>query len=223
MRAGVCRAHAEIIPAIDLGEQPLVPAPRQLGVEAAADLVDQMVPGDREPADGYLAELRVDLELPGGDSRNVRGQHPGSGAPWRGAPGALRGRSGGGIAGCSRRVLLPGRTAGRGRFTRGRSIPPNSVRSVALVASAGGRRGRRARGAARRRLRVHRGSRRVGPQQALAALGDGAATALEVVRRYREEPSPLARDRVRGWRTDRVDRVLAGDFDLIAPREEYQG
>ena len=54
-------------------------------------------------------------------------------------------------------------------------------------------------------------------------LGDGAGTTLEIVRRYREEPSPLARDRVRGWRTGRLDRVLAGDFDLIAPREEASG
>jgi len=60
-------------------------------------------------------------------------------------------------------------------------------------------------------------------QQALATLGDGAGTTLEIVRRYREEPSPLARDRVRGWRTGRLDRVLAGDFDLIAPREEASG
>jgi hypothetical protein len=28
--------------------------------------------------------------------------------------------------------------------------------------------------------------------------------------------TPLARDRVRGWRTGRLDRVLAGDFDLIS-------
>ena len=37
----------------------------------------------------------------------------------------------------------------------------------------------------------------------------------EIVRRYRMEPSPLVRDH-RGWRTGRVDRVLAGDFDLFA-------
>jgi len=53
-------------------------------------------------------------------------------------------------------------------------------------------------------------------QQALAALGDGAGNMLEIVRRYREEPSPLRRDSVRGWRTGRLDRVLAGDFDLIS-------
>jgi ATP-dependent Clp protease ATP-binding subunit ClpC len=37
-----------------------------------------------------------------------------------------------------------------------------------------------------------------------------------VVRRYREEPSPLVRDSVRNWRTGRLDLVLAGNFDLIS-------
>jgi ATP-dependent Clp protease ATP-binding subunit ClpC len=36
-----------------------------------------------------------------------------------------------------------------------------------------------------------------------------------VVRRYREAPSPLVRDSVRGWRTGRLDRVLAGEFDVM--------
>jgi ATP-dependent Clp protease ATP-binding subunit ClpC len=36
-----------------------------------------------------------------------------------------------------------------------------------------------------------------------------------IVRRYRREPSPLVRDAVRGWRTGRLDRVLAGDFDVV--------
>ena len=36
-----------------------------------------------------------------------------------------------------------------------------------------------------------------------------------VVRRYRFEPTPLVRDAVRGFRTGRLDRVLAGDFDLF--------
>ena len=35
-----------------------------------------------------------------------------------------------------------------------------------------------------------------------------------VVRRYRPGRSPLVRDTVRGYRTGRIDRVLAGDFDL---------
>ncbi|HSH21142.1 MAG TPA: PCRF domain-containing protein [Candidatus Caenarcaniphilales bacterium] len=46
---------------------------------------------------------------------------------------------------------------------------------------------------------------------AFAAIDTPAA----VVRRYRNEPSPLVRDSVRGWRTGRLDRVLAGDFDLL--------
>ena len=45
---------------------------------------------------------------------------------------------------------------------------------------------------------------------------DRAAAGAEpvVVRRYRHEPSPLVRDAA-GTRTGRIDRVLAGDFDLI--------
>lgn len=38
---------------------------------------------------------------------------------------------------------------------------------------------------------------------------------LVIVRRYREQPSPLVRDGVRNWRTGRIDRVFGGDFDLI--------
>jgi ATP-dependent Clp protease ATP-binding subunit ClpC len=37
-----------------------------------------------------------------------------------------------------------------------------------------------------------------------------------IVRRYRQEPSPLVRDNVLGWRTGHLGRVLAGDFDLMA-------
>ena len=50
--------------------------------------------------------------------------------------------------------------------------------------------------------------------QATAALS-GTPVSTTVVRRYREQPSPLVRDSVRNWRTGRVDRVLAGDFDLF--------
>ena len=39
---------------------------------------------------------------------------------------------------------------------------------------------------------------------------------VAVVRRYREKPSPLVRDAIRGWRSGKLDRVLGGDFDLIA-------
>jgi ATP-dependent Clp protease ATP-binding subunit ClpC len=52
-------------------------------------------------------------------------------------------------------------------------------------------------------------------RQAEASLSVDEQTAPQVVRRYREEPSPLVRDSVRGWRTGRLDRVLEGDFDLI--------
>ena len=52
-------------------------------------------------------------------------------------------------------------------------------------------------------------------RQAESALNSDAAPAQAVVRRYREEPSPLVRDSARGWRTGRLERVLDGDFDLI--------
>jgi ATP-dependent Clp protease ATP-binding subunit ClpC len=54
------------------------------------------------------------------------------------------------------------------------------------------------------------------PRQAEHALAaDADATPPQVVRRYREEPSPLVRDSARGWRTGKLERVLEGDFDLI--------
>jgi len=49
--------------------------------------------------------------------------------------------------------------------------------------------------------------------RALAADTDGAQP--QIVRRYREEPSPLVRDSVRGWRTGKLERVLEGHFDLM--------
>ena len=49
-------------------------------------------------------------------------------------------------------------------------------------------------------------------REALSRVADGR---LRIVRRYRDEPSPLVRDNVRGWRTGRIDQVLAGDFDLF--------
>lgn len=36
-----------------------------------------------------------------------------------------------------------------------------------------------------------------------------------IVRRYMREPSPLVRDRIKGWRTGNLDLVLNGNFDLI--------
>ena len=50
-------------------------------------------------------------------------------------------------------------------------------------------------------------------REAAAAL-KSAETPSVVVRRYRPGKSPLVRDSVRGYRTGRLDRVLAGDFDL---------
>jgi ATP-dependent Clp protease ATP-binding subunit ClpC len=54
-------------------------------------------------------------------------------------------------------------------------------------------------------------------QQAGRSLSEesSSSNAAVVVRRYREEPSPLVRDSARGWRTGRLERVLEGDFDLI--------
>ena len=50
-------------------------------------------------------------------------------------------------------------------------------------------------------------------QKALSGSPPGTA----IVRRYRSEPSPLVRDTERGWRTGRLEEVLAGDFDLFRP------
>ncbi|MBA3239971.1 MAG: PCRF domain-containing protein, partial [Acidobacteria bacterium] len=47
------------------------------------------------------------------------------------------------------------------------------------------------------------------------SAADEHTPATTVVRSYREEPSPLVRDRLRGWRTGKLERVLGGDFDLI--------
>ncbi|RMH81756.1 MAG: AAA family ATPase [Calditrichaeota bacterium] len=51
--------------------------------------------------------------------------------------------------------------------------------------------------------------------ETLAATRAREEGQLIIVRRYREEPSPLVRDSVRKWRTGRLDRVLDGDFDLV--------
>jgi ATP-dependent Clp protease ATP-binding subunit ClpC len=64
----------------------------------------------------------------------------------------------------------------------------------------------------RRRVRVQ-----VAPDPADAtAAASPADTDTLVCRRYDDEPAPLVRDSVRGWRTGRLDRVLAGDFDLFS-------
>jgi ATP-dependent Clp protease ATP-binding subunit ClpC len=54
---------------------------------------------------------------------------------------------------------------------------------------------------------------RLQAERALDASADAPGNV--VVRRYREEPSPLVRDSARGWRTGKLERVLDGDFDLI--------
>ena len=59
-------------------------------------------------------------------------------------------------------------------------------------------------------------------QQAIQTLDSHGPANITVVRRYRELPSPLVRDSVRGWRTGRLDRVLEGDFDLIVEKEGEQ-
>jgi ATP-dependent Clp protease ATP-binding subunit ClpC len=51
--------------------------------------------------------------------------------------------------------------------------------------------------------------------QALAALASRNRDGLGIVRRYRDLPSPLVRDDVRGFRTGLLDAVLAGNFDVM--------
>jgi ATP-dependent Clp protease ATP-binding subunit ClpC len=68
-------------------------------------------------------------------------------------------------------------------------------------------------------------ARRVVARVTTTAGPDRAATAAErlaavsptasIVRRYREQPAPLVRDMVGGWRSGRLSAVLGGDFDLI--------
>jgi ATP-dependent Clp protease ATP-binding subunit ClpC len=59
-------------------------------------------------------------------------------------------------------------------------------------------------------------------RQAADALANAPAPTSTIVRRYRGTPSPLVRDSVRGWRTGRLERVFAGDFDLV-PAGENEG
>jgi ATP-dependent Clp protease ATP-binding subunit ClpC len=56
--------------------------------------------------------------------------------------------------------------------------------------------------------------------QALAAFESQPTAGAQIVRRYRERPSPLVRDSARGWRTGRIDRVFAGDFDLLVTTKD---
>ncbi len=59
------------------------------------------------------------------------------------------------------------------------------------------------------------------PEPASMLAANSIADALEqarcpeIVRRYQDRPTPLVRDRRRGFRSGRLDRVLAGHFDLM--------
>lgn len=52
------------------------------------------------------------------------------------------------------------------------------------------------------------------PAEARKALAADKETPA-IVRHYQEMPSPLVRDSASGWRSGRLDRVLAGEFDLL--------
>jgi len=52
--------------------------------------------------------------------------------------------------------------------------------------------------------------------QAIHVFSELDESRLNIVRRYREEPSPLIRDSVRKWRTGNWQRVLEGNFDLLS-------
>ncbi len=52
--------------------------------------------------------------------------------------------------------------------------------------------------------------------QALRVFAELDGVTSTIVRRYREEPSPLIRDSVRKWRTGNWQRVLEGNFDLLS-------
>ncbi len=57
-------------------------------------------------------------------------------------------------------------------------------------------------------------------EQARRALAEAPTVTGTIVRHYRESPSPLVRDHVRGYRTGRLDFVLAGEFDRVASNED---
>ena len=53
-------------------------------------------------------------------------------------------------------------------------------------------------------------------RSALKEALSGPGQPSSIVRRYRDDAAPLVRDIAGGWRSGRLDAVLAGDFDLIA-------
>jgi len=74
----------------------------------------------------------------------------------------------------------------------------------------------------REHVRVVVAPRPPGPRSEGAELADDARSAIDavdqpgaIVRQYRPGKAPLVRDGVRGYRTGRLDDVLAGDFDLF--------
>ncbi len=52
-------------------------------------------------------------------------------------------------------------------------------------------------------------------QAARELMAEPQSGVPRLVRTYRELPDPLVKDRHRGWRSGRLDRVLDGDFDLL--------
>ena len=60
-------------------------------------------------------------------------------------------------------------------------------------------------------------------RQAAEVLAVASLPPPAIARRYRVTPSPLVRDSVRGWRTGRLERVFAGDFDLVPAGENDGG
>ena len=82
--------------------------------------------------------------------------------------------------------------------------------------------------------RTRRASLRVRVAPLVAKLGADASETLTmarealqqanhvagIVRRYRDEPSPLVRDSARGFKTGRIDWVFGGNFDVLAERAE---
>lgn len=56
--------------------------------------------------------------------------------------------------------------------------------------------------------------------QALLELLKRASENATIVRRYRREPDRLVRDAKTGWRSGKLEQVLAGDFDLIGMLKE---
>ena len=95
-------------------------------------------------------------------------------------------------------------------FAAGRTLAPENGFHVLEIPDGRG-------GYERRRVRVIvRQTAYGGPPDVESVPRSGTAPARPtIVRRYRERPTPLVRDSVRGWRTGRLDAVLAGAFDLI--------